>query len=248
MASVPGQYKAIVNEAVAGTGLAEGVVVAQIDEESGFQPDAVSSAGALGMFQFLPSTYTGLGFQAGTETDPNVEVKAYIKYMNALLSWAGGNVRKALAAYNAGQGNWQAGLGYADTILSNAGQPTTYTAGGGSSSGSGSGSGSGSAQQADTTGFDWTIGTPIAGLEWAGRLITGVTGSFGSIGDVAKSISGLVQTTNKLTEIFLLLFRPEFWLRVGAFLLGLLSLGGALYFLKESLSLWLATVTLSALA
>jgi soluble lytic murein transglycosylase-like protein len=40
--------------------------------------------------------------------------------MKQLLQWSGGNVQQALAAYNAGQGNWQAGLGYANTILAKA--------------------------------------------------------------------------------------------------------------------------------
>jgi hypothetical protein len=84
-----------------------------------------------------------------------------------------------------------------------------------------------------TTGFDWTLGG-IPGLGQLGKLITGTTGSFATIGDAAKAIAGLVQAVNKLTQLFMLLFRPEFWLRVGAFLFGLLSLGAAVYFLKES--------------
>jgi soluble lytic murein transglycosylase-like protein len=41
--------------------------------------------------------------------------------MKYLLHWSHGNVQMALAAYNAGQRNWRAGLGYADEILSIAG-------------------------------------------------------------------------------------------------------------------------------
>jgi hypothetical protein len=229
MVAVPAQYEGMLKNAATETGLPYGVVAAQVNDESGFDPSALSGAGAEGMFQFLPSTYTGLGFPAGTENDPNQEVKAYIAYMKQLLAWAGGDVRKALAAYNAGQGNWQAGIGYADSILSAAGQPTTVTAGGAPAPGGSSGGTS-----AQTTGFDWTLGG-IPGLGNLGKLITGTTGSFATIGDAAKAIAGLVQAVNKLTQLFMLLFRPEFWLRVGAFLFGLLSLGAAVYFLKASI-------------
>jgi hypothetical protein len=75
----------------------------------------------MGIFQFEPGTYTSEGGTAGTEDNPSDEVNAYITFMKQLLAWSGGNVAKALAAYNAGQGNWQAGQGYANTILANAG-------------------------------------------------------------------------------------------------------------------------------
>ena len=52
----------------------------------------------------------------------SASTSAYINFMKQLLQWSGGNVRQALAAYNAGQGNWQAGLGYADQILSDSTQ------------------------------------------------------------------------------------------------------------------------------
>lgn len=125
----------LVQQAAAGTGLPASVVAAQINEESGGNANAVSPSNAQGEFQFLPSTYTGLGFPAGTEFDPNEEVLAYIAYMKQLLNWSGGNVQQALAGYNAGQANWQAGLGYANTILGNAKQPPSLNAGGGSGGG-----------------------------------------------------------------------------------------------------------------
>lgn len=140
-------------------GMPFSVVAAQVQLESDFDPSATSSAGAEGEFQFLPSTYTGLGFPAGTEYDASEEVKAYIAYMSDLLRWSGGSVQKALAAYNAGQGNWQAGLGYANTILANAGQGVNLTGHPGPGVGGGSGGGSGGGQSLNVSQVIKEMGT-----------------------------------------------------------------------------------------
>lgn len=116
---VPPEYRYWIRQASKGTNLPEPVVAAQINDESGFNPDATSPAGAEGFAQFLPSTYSDYG-GTGSEYVARNELKPYIKFTNANLQWAGGDVAKALAAYNAGQGNWQAGQGYASTILANA--------------------------------------------------------------------------------------------------------------------------------
>lgn len=131
MTNVPSQYQPLVADASQQTGMPQSVVAAQINEESGFDPNAVSPANAEGMFQFLPSTYTGLGFPAGTEFNPSEEEKAYVAYMKQLLSQEGGSVFKALEAYNAGPANLGAGAGYANAILGAAGTGTNITAGAG---------------------------------------------------------------------------------------------------------------------
>jgi hypothetical protein len=99
--------------------------------------------------------------------------------------------------------------------------------------GTGGGGAPSSSSSSGTAQFDWSL-TSIPGLGQLGKIITGTTGTFSTIGDAAKAIAGLVQAVNKLTQLVMLLFRPEFWLRVGAFLFGLLTLGAALYFLKEA--------------
>jgi hypothetical protein len=100
----------------------------------------------------------------------------------------------------------------------------------------GSPSGSSGSQDTQLAGFNW-ITTPLdpLGLGWVGNIITGTSGTFATIGDIGKAISGLTRGMSKFLELFALLFRPEFWLRVGAFLFGLLALGAGIYFLKESL-------------
>jgi Transglycosylase SLT domain/LysM domain len=121
-ASSPSGVTGYIQQAAQGTGLPESVVAAQVQVESAYESGAVSPAGAEGPYQFMPSTWAMLGFPAGQEFDWATSTHAYVVLMRQLLDWSGGNARLALAAYNAGQGNWQAGLGYADQILSMAGQ------------------------------------------------------------------------------------------------------------------------------
>jgi hypothetical protein len=156
----------LVTQAAQALHLSPEIIAAQINEESRGDPNARSPAGALGEFQFLPSTYTGLGFPAGTETNPKIEVLAYIKYMGQLLAQEHGNVRNALAAYNAGPGNLSAGYGYADTILKNAGASAGTTAPGGTS-GAGAGAGSGILSiPTDITNFFGEANKFVTALMW----------------------------------------------------------------------------------
>lgn len=132
--AVPSAIAKFIQQAAQGTKLPESVVAAQNYAESGYGTNlGPSSAGAEGPWQFEPSTYTGLGFSIGTINDWSDSTAAYIKYMNQLLAEEGGNVRDALAAYNAGPANKSAGYGYADSILSQAGQSGSITVASGQS-------------------------------------------------------------------------------------------------------------------
>jgi LysM repeat protein len=113
-----------ITQASRATGLSVAVVKAQNYVESSYGQDmGPSSAGAMGPWQFEPYTWPSYSSAPFSEaTSWQVSTQAYSAMMRQLLRWSGGDVRMALAAYNAGQGNWQAGLGYADTILSIAGQ------------------------------------------------------------------------------------------------------------------------------
>jgi len=126
MVTVPSEYQPYISEAATATGLPVNVVAAQASEESGFNPNAVSPTGAEGFWQFEPATYAAYAAAAGvpsnSEFDVGSETKVYDIFMSTLLQQEGGNVFEALEAYNAGPGNLQAGAGYANTILANAGQ------------------------------------------------------------------------------------------------------------------------------
>jgi Transglycosylase SLT domain len=119
MVQVPSFAVHWIQEAAHGTGLPYAVVACQVNAESGFNAGAVSPAGAEGPYQFLPSTFQSVA--NGSPFNWSDSTIAYIVYMNELLHQFHGDVRIALAAYNAGPGNYGAGLGYADGILSCAG-------------------------------------------------------------------------------------------------------------------------------
>ena len=119
---------------------------AVVAAESGFDPAAVSSKGAVGLMQLLPSTAAQYGVQADAAgrrdrqgralparsieqklTDPHTNIQAGARHLAHLLKLFKGELELAVAAYNAGEGavqraghqipNYKETQGYVKTVL-----------------------------------------------------------------------------------------------------------------------------------
>jgi soluble lytic murein transglycosylase-like protein len=83
-------------------GLDPDLVLAVVAVESAFRPDAVSPKGAQGLMQLMPRTAASLGVQDALDPAQNLDGGA--RHLRFLVDLYGGDLRQALAAYNAGQG------------------------------------------------------------------------------------------------------------------------------------------------
>lgn len=96
----PDEVEPLVKEAAAAHRIDAAVVRAVMRQESAFYPCATSSKGALGLMQLMPETASSL--QVADPLDPRENVHAGTRFLAALLNRYGGDLRLALAAYNAG--------------------------------------------------------------------------------------------------------------------------------------------------
>ena len=107
----PLRYEQIVVGHAENYGLEPQLVAAVIYQESKFDADAVSSSGAVGLMQLLPSTGQGIAERTGGDSwtpedlhNPELNVRYGSWYLRHLLDKYG-NEEFALAPYNAGQSN-----------------------------------------------------------------------------------------------------------------------------------------------
>ena len=79
------------------------LVAAVIEQESRFRQRAQSPVGARGLMQLMPRTGRWMG--ARDLYDPEQNIDAGVKYIKYLEGRFNGNLKKTIAAYNAGEGN-----------------------------------------------------------------------------------------------------------------------------------------------
>lgn len=116
-ARYPLRYEQIIRTHAANYDLEPSLLAAVIYTESRFEPEARSSAGAVGLMQLLPDTAQGIALRTGGDAfvvsdllDPELNVRYgswYLRHLHRRY----GSLRLALAAYHAGQGNvdrWRA--------------------------------------------------------------------------------------------------------------------------------------------
>lgn len=97
------KYSPLIEKIAKEEGVDPNVIKSMVRQESGFNPNAKSNAGAMGLMQLMPGTAKDMKVKDPYNAEENI--RGGTKYMAYLLKRYDGNYRKAVAAYNGGMGN-----------------------------------------------------------------------------------------------------------------------------------------------
>ena len=95
------RFSPIIDTASRLHGVDAALIHAVISAESGYNPSALSKAGAMGLMQLMPQTAKRYGVT--NIMDPVQNITGGVRYLRDLLSMFNGNLELAIAAYNAGE-------------------------------------------------------------------------------------------------------------------------------------------------
>lgn len=97
----PNHYSSIIDDAAKEHSVEPSLIRALIHTESAFNPRAVSPKGARGLMQLMPEIARFLGVK--NSFDPLQNISGGTRHLALLIKRYGGNLKLALAAYNAGE-------------------------------------------------------------------------------------------------------------------------------------------------
>jgi soluble lytic murein transglycosylase-like protein len=100
-ARVPANINQLVEQTASRFQVDPGLIRAIVRVESGYDPKAVSSKGAMGLMQLIPATAHRFG--VANPFDPRQNLEGGVNYLKYLLDLFGGDLSLSLAAYNAGE-------------------------------------------------------------------------------------------------------------------------------------------------
>jgi Rod binding domain-containing protein len=98
-----GKYESYIDEASKSNGVSKNVIKSVILAESAAKEKAVSCTNAKGLMQLMDSTAQSMGVK--NSWDPKQNIQGGTKYLSQMLKQYNGDLKLALAAYNAGPGN-----------------------------------------------------------------------------------------------------------------------------------------------
>lgn len=90
----------MIDDAAGRHGVERCLVHAIVAYESAYWPNAISTTGAMGLMAVMPETAVALGLR--DPFDPSENVDGGVRHLRSLLAAVGGDVERAVAAYNAG--------------------------------------------------------------------------------------------------------------------------------------------------